>query len=129
MSVRTSGTCKQGVVVRQKQGEYLHYKIVVEGASPQFAFGCAHRHILSAENFVGHPMQTYEWVYLKAAVDSDATDDVYAISMLFIAARKYSLTLEHRASDRSVIETVCDMSFESDEPTEIARSSVEVFCV
>jgi hypothetical protein len=129
MTVKRSGTCKPSVVVRQKQGEYLHYKIVAQGANPQFAFGCAHRHILSAENFSGHPMETYQWVYLKSPADADAVDDVYATSVMFMAATKYSLTIEHRATDDSVVETVCDMTFESGDPTDIARSSVEVFCV
>jgi hypothetical protein len=129
MSVTVTGTCDQAVVVNQSQGEFLHYRVTVSGGNPQFAFGCAHRHILSAQNFPGHPMATYDWIYLRNPVDSDASDDSYGLSMLFIAATKYAVVIEHCDKTGKVIKRIGDVAYASTTPTDIARQSLEVFCV
>jgi hypothetical protein len=47
--------------------------------------------------------------------------------MLFVAATKYHLIIEHRASDNSVIEVLCDKTC-TGSPTDVARQSLEVIC-
>jgi hypothetical protein len=130
--VSCSGKSKNAVVVDHVNGEHLHYRVEVEGGNPQFAFGCAHRQIKSAAGFPGHPKAVYEWDYLQNPGECDAAKndgDVYGLSMLFIAASKYQITIEHRRQDGSVKEVLSDLVCESDDPEGVARRGLEVFCV
>jgi hypothetical protein len=130
-NVVCSGKSKNAVVVNHTIGEHLHYRLEVEGATPQFAFGCAHRSIKSAADFPGHPKAIYEWDYLGNPGECDSpkdVGDVYGLSMLFVAARKYQIKIEHRKKDGSVIEVLSDLVCESDDPQDIARRGLEVFC-
>src|SRR5689334_10138862 len=127
MANECMGTSKQSVVVNITSGEFLHYRVEVEGAEADFAFGCAHRPILSASDIPGHPKALYEWTYLDKPGQSDAEDDVYGLSMQFASARKYILKIDHRRKDGSVIEEVSNWTCESDEATATARRTLEVF--
>lgn len=131
--VHCSGKSRISVLVALGKGEHLHYRVEVQGATPQFDFGCAHREsIRKPEDFPGHPMNLYEWDYLRNPGDADApTDegDVYGLSMLFLAASRYHVTIEHRKSDGSVIAVLSDLVCESGDATGIARRGLEIFCV
>src|SRR5690349_72597 len=83
-----------GAKVRVSDGEYLVYRLTVEGAIPIFVFACTHRHRLAAKQFAGHPKQVYEWTWSHQSPNppgipnetSDGSDDTYGVVMQFAAA-------------------------------------------
>ena len=130
-NVECSGDSVNAVLVDQANGEHLHYRIEVLGVVPEFVFGCAHHVILKATDFENHPQAVYEWEYLRKEDQCDSpkdVGDVYALSMLFIAARRYHITIEHRRKNGSVIAELSDLICQSDNPHSRSDRSLEVFC-
>ncbi len=124
---RTARQQLGSVQVNRTAGEYLSYKLTVEGATPIFSFACEHRSLRSEKDFPGHPMREYEWLWGKDDADSDADDDVYVVGMSFLTATKYTLRVEHRRDDDSVIKLLKDIDYESQDPNDNFKETLRVF--
>ena len=111
------------------QGEYLFYRLTVWGAEGQFSFSCSHRTLRSAADFPGHPKQVYEWTWGQKASDKDDDDDIYGVRMAFITATKYTLLVEHRRKDGSVIQLLTDIDYESTDPGDSYQEDLHVVSV
>ena len=107
-----------GIKVRVSSGEYLYFRLTAQGAEPIFTFACKHKARLSEHQFDGHPKKVYEWTWSKGADESDNPKDMYAVGMSFIAALRYTLLVEHRAQDDSLIDLVKDIDYESNQPAD-----------
>jgi hypothetical protein len=124
---RTVRVRKGAVIVRFSQGEFLAFKLTVQGAEPIFTFACMHRALLSEHEFEGHPKQVYEWERgHDPSTEIDAEDDMYAVAMSFITAIKYTLEVEHRAQDGSVIKVLKDIDYKSQSPVDNFTETLEV---
>lgn len=106
------------VKVRVSQGEYLFFRLTVKGAEPIFTFACQHKARVSEHEFPGHPKKVYEWTWSKNGDESDLKNDVYAITMSFITAIRYTLVVEHRNADDTLIDLLKDIDYESTNPTD-----------
>lgn len=115
------------VMVNVSSGEHLHYKLTVKGAEPIFTFACKHKARLSEHEFNGHPKKVYEWDWCKSMDESDSTDDLYVVAMLFITAVKYTLLVEHRDNKGSLVNKLKDIDYESQEPTDNFTEILRVF--
>jgi len=123
------------VVVSLTNREYLNYKLTVQGASPVFTFACVHGPRLSEHQFAGHPKSLYEWNWSRPNPGpsgvpnetSDASDDLYVVSMSFLAALKYTLVVEHRDQNDGLIRTLKDIDFESTSPKDNFTETLRVF--
>lgn len=124
-------------LVNLSAGEYLFYKLTVKGAESIFTYACKDRARLSEHQFSGHPKQVYEWTWCRGSAlkpnapneQSDADDDLYAVTMAFITAIKYTLLVEQRRQDDSVVRTVKDLDFESKAPEDTFTETLRVFTV
>jgi len=113
-----------GVTVNVTDGEYLFYQLTVSGALPIFVFACTHKTRLRSDQFDGHPKATYEWTLSRTApiaqdapnVMVDDSEESYDVIMHFAAAIKYTLLVEHRDRNDSLIETLTNIDFESQAP-------------
>lgn len=124
---RTIRVRKGAVIVRFTQGEFLAFKLTVKGAEPIFTFACMHRALLSEHQFNGHPKQEYEWEWgHNPSTEIDAEDDMYGVAMSFITAIKYTLFVEHRAQNGSVIKVLKDIDYESQAPVDNFTETLEV---
>jgi len=132
LTIRTDDVA---AVVSLSGGEYLSYKLTVEGANPIFTFACKHNPRLSEHEFAGHPKQVYEWTWSRPTPGatgvpnekSDAVDDLYVVAMAFIAAVKYTLVIEHRDRNNKVIRKLQDIDYESQDPEDNFTESLRIF--
>lgn len=124
---RTVRVYKGAVIVRFSEGEFLSYKLTVKGAEPIFTFACMHRALLSEHQFEGHPKQVYEWNWGRNPdQEIDAEDDMYGVAMTFITAIKYTLLVEQRRQDGSVVKVLKDIDYESQAPEDNFTEPLEV---
>jgi hypothetical protein len=114
------------VKVRVSQGEYLFFRLTTQGAEPIFTFACQHKARVSEHQFPGHPKKVYEWTWSKSGDESDLKNDVYAITMSFIAAIRYTLLVEHRDSSDALIDLLKDIDYESTHPTDNFTETLRV---
>jgi hypothetical protein len=126
---RTARTDIDTVMVHISSGESLYYKVIAKGAEAVFTFACAHRLLKAANQFPGHPKQTYEWKWLKNPGEGDASQDIYGMQFSFISAVKYTLRIEHRNAQDAVIQLLQDIDYESKDPKDWYQESLEVFLV
>jgi len=132
ITVRTN---HEATTVKLSAGEYLAYKLKVEGARPIFAFSCSHRPRLRAEQFAGHPKQVYEWTWSRTKPNpsgipnelSDDTNDTYVVLMQFAAAIKYTLRVEQRDVNDVALRTLKDIDFETQQAEEDFPEGLDVF--
>jgi hypothetical protein len=132
LTVRTHDVA---ALINLSAGEYIFYKLTVKGAEPLFTYACKDRARLSEHQFQGHPKKTYEWTWsrnqpLAAGIpneNGDAPDDLYVVSMSFIAAIKYTLLVEQRRADDSVIRKLKDIDYESQSPEDNFTETLRVF--
>jgi hypothetical protein len=113
------------VMVNISKGEYLYYKLTVEGAIPIFTFACTDKPRFSADH--NHPHKVYEWTWCKDSDDSDSPDDLYGVAMLFMTAIKYTLVVEHLDKSKNIINTLKDIDYESQEPSDNFTEVLRVF--
>jgi hypothetical protein len=124
---RTIRSHDGAALVQVSTGEYLAYKLTVQGAIPLFTFACKHTSRRSQSDFPGHPKAVYEWTWSQNKNESDAADDVYGVAMMFLSALKYTLLVEHRRHDNSVIKTLQDIDYESTEHSDAFTEPLRVF--
>ena len=115
------------VIIDQTQGEYLEFKLSVRGAKAIFTFACKHRAIRSENEFPGHPLETYEWQWLKQLSDFDAHDDQYGVRMSFVPAIEYTLVVDYCNSEGTVIERLKDIDYKSTDPEDKFQEPLRVF--
>jgi len=117
-------------VVRFGEGEFLHFKLTVSGAEPLFSFACADHGRLSESDFGGHPTAVYEWD-LGAEKDErpDNVKDTYGVGMLFTTAVKYTLEVDYRRQNGSVISQLIDVDYKSTAPEDKYREILSVFSI
>lgn len=114
--------------LKNSSGEFLHYHLVVEGGQPAFAFGCKHPpNKLTEQSFPGGPKKVYDWDWGKNSGEIHSPDDVYVLALSFGGVTKYTLVIDRRAKDGSVLETVRDVDDESQVPTDKIREPLRVF--
>lgn len=126
---RTARTDLDTVMVHLSADEYLYYKVNAKGAEAVFTFACAHRLLKAANQFPGHPMQSYEWKWFKNPGDGDASQDIYGMQFSFVPAIKYTLRIEHRNAQDGAIQLLQDIDYESQDPKDWYQESLEVFLV
>jgi hypothetical protein len=121
-------------MVKLSAGEYIFYKLTVQGAEAIFTYACKHKARLSEHQFSGHPKQVYEWTWCRTAKldgmpnqPNDAGDDMYVVTMAFITTLKYTLVVEQRAENDSVIRTLKDIDYESQAPEDTFTETLRVF--
>jgi len=119
-----------GVEVDLAVGQYLFYRLTVQGAPPLFAWTCEHKRRLAGKDFQGHPKKVYEWTWCRGSTsDKDANIDTYSVGMRFTAATKYTLLVELRDRDDEPIRTVKDLDFESQAPQDSFTSTLDILVV
>lgn len=117
------------VILNVKKDEYLFFRVTVDGAEPIFTFGCSHRDKVSAIDFDDHPQQVYEWTFGKNGNDIDTNNDLHTVMMIFTAALKYTLFVQHRDKNNKLIEQLKDIDFESKDPTDLFGETLRIFVV
>jgi hypothetical protein len=115
------------VKVRISSGEYLSFRLTVQGAVPLFTFACKHKARLSEHEFPGHPKQVYEWTWSKGSDESDSSDDMYGVAMSFLTAIRYTLVVEHRDAQDNLINLLKDIDYESNHPADNFTETLRVF--
>ena len=115
------------VKVRISSGEYLFFRLTVQGAVPLFTFACKHQPRLSEHQFPGHPKKVYEWTWSKGTDESDAQDDMYGVAMSFLTAIRYTLVVEHRDAEDNLINLLKDIDYESNHPADNFTETLRVF--
>lgn len=115
------------VKVRVGQGEHLFFRLTVQGAEPIFTFACKHKARLSEHEFPGHPKKVYEWTWSRSADESDASDDMYGVAMTFLTAIRYTLLVEHRDAQGTLINLLKDIDYESQHPQDNFTETLRVF--
>jgi hypothetical protein len=83
----------------------------------------------AANQFPGHPMQTYDWKWLKNSGEGDASQDIYGMQFGFVPTIKYTLRIEHRNAQDGVIQLLQDIDYESQDPKDWYQEALEVFLV
>lgn len=126
---RTARTDIDTVLVHLAAHECLYYKVTAKGAEAVFTFACAHRLLKAANQFPGHPMETYEWKWFKNPGEGDASQDIYGMQFSFLSAIKYTLRIEHRDAKDTLIQLLQDIDYESQDPTDWYQEALEVFLV
>jgi hypothetical protein len=126
---RTARTDIDTVLVHFAAHEYLYYKVIAKGAEAVFTFACAHRLLKAANQFPGHPMETYAWKWFKNPGEGDASQDIYGMQFSFLPAIKYTLRIEHRDAKDALIQLLQDIDYESQDPTDWYQEALEVFLV
>lgn len=126
---RTARTDVDTVLLHLSAKEYLSYKVTAEGAEAVFTLACAHRLLKAANQFPGHPKQSYEWNWFQNAGEGDASQDIYGMQFSFLSAIKYTLRIEHRNAQNAVIQLLQDIDYESQDPKDWYQESLEVFLV
>jgi hypothetical protein len=117
-----------GAEVAVDKGEYLRYRIHVEGANPVFGWACKDRERRISRDFPGHPKQVYEWTWCRNnPQERDSNDDVYSVLMRFTAAVKYTLVVEHLDRNDRLIATLIDADYESQDPRDSFTNPLRVF--
>ena len=121
-------------MVKLSVGEYIHYKLTVQGAEPIFTYACKHRARLSEHQFSGHPKQVYEWTWCRTTElngvpnqRNDASDDMYVVTMAFITALKYTLVAEQRDRNDGTVRVLKDIDYESQSPEDTFTETLRVF--
>lgn len=117
------------VRVNLSQGEYLSFSLLTQGAQAIFSFACQHRTLLTQADFDSPPSQKYEWTWGKSPSDTDKSDDVYLVALSFLDATMYTLKIEHRRSDSTMIELLKDLDIESHDPAILYREPLHVLSV
>ena len=112
---------------KPEERQYLFYRVTAQGAEAVFSFSCEHQTRRSAGQFPGHPKQVYEWTWSKGGSESDAPDDVYGVLMSFVTATGYSLRVEHRRGDDSLIQLLKDIDYKSQVPQDSFNEPLRVF--
>jgi hypothetical protein len=118
---RDETTCDPSVTVDATAGEYLDYNLKASGAVPGFTYVCAHRDPISnSKQFPGHPQANYRWklqrtgAALPTVVAADSpTFDAYTVTLLFIAALEYELTINLCNQDGTLKKLVQNISYKS----------------
>lgn len=114
------------VKVRVSQGEYLYFRLTVQGAESIFTFACKHKARLSEHQFAGHPKKVYEWTWSKGQNESDFPMDMYALGMSFMTAIRYTLWVEHRDNSDAMIDLLKDIDYESTHATDNYTETLRV---
>src|SRR5712675_2391649 len=123
----TVKTNNETASVKVSAGEFLAYKLTVEGAAAIFTFICARATQLSHQDFAGDPKQVYQWTWCRASANPpdvlnrcvDARDQSHQVAMQFAAAIKYTLLIEHRDQADNLIKTVKDIDYASQGPEDL----------
>ena len=112
-------------------GDFVHYKLTVVGAEAHFAFTCKDRdNLLTHDDFPDHPTDLYEWDLGEGKTcEPDSDDDVYGLGMQFTSADKYTLVVEHRRANNTVIANQIDVDYESTVNTDKFIEILNVFAV
>jgi hypothetical protein len=114
--------------VRFGDGEYLHFALTASGAEPLFSFTCLQRDLLTQFDFENHPTDLYEWeVGSEKQITDDEDDDVYSVGMSFITAREYTLVVERRRANDSVIKTLINITYTSDVAEDKFVETIRIF--
>jgi hypothetical protein len=106
------------VKVHVSKGQHLFFRLTVQGAEPIFSFVCQDKARLSEHQFPGHPKKVYEWNWSKEGDESDRESDVYGVTMSFFTAIRYTLVVEHREDDGTLIDLLKDIDYESNHPAD-----------
>jgi hypothetical protein len=106
------------VKVHVSKGQYLFFRLTSQGAEPIFSFVCQDKARMSEHQFPGHPKKVYEWTWSKGVNESDRVNDVYGVTMSFFTAIRYTLVVEHREADDTVIDVLKDIDYESNHPAD-----------
>lgn len=125
--MRTVRTNVALLAVDLSAGEYLFYEVTVGGAEAAFVFTCEHRTLLESTDFPDHPQQVYRWVWSAEHFNSDNSDDVYTVMLSFLSAINYTLLVEHRKADDSLIAKLKDIDYTSQDPNDKFRETIEIF--
>jgi hypothetical protein len=131
VTIRTNNETAE---VRVSAGEFLAYKLTVEGAAAIFTFICARATQLSQQDFAGDPKQVYQWTWCHSAANPpdvlnrcvDARNQSHQVAMQFAAAIKYTLLIEHCDLANTLIKTVKDIDFESQGPEDLFVEGLNV---
>lgn len=119
---------KIGVGVDLDAGQYLFYRLTVQGAEPIFDWACEHITRLTSRDLDNHPTNVYEWTWGRDAPGRpDDDDDVYGVEMRFTATTKYTLFVELRDANDTPIRTLKDLDLASQAPEDFFVSTLRIF--
>lgn len=109
-------------------GEYLHFKLTASGPEPRFSFTCLQRDLFTQFDFSDHPTELYEWeVGSDKEITDDENDDVFTIGMQFVTNPEYTLVIERRRANDSVIKTLVDVTYTSNVAEDKYFETVRIF--
>jgi hypothetical protein len=117
----------QGVVrLELSKGEYLHYRLVAQGAHPIFTLTCEH-FILWDQNSFAAPLVIYERNWPQNVTEVHANEDIHTFMMSFVAADRYRLVIEHRDAAGQLLSVLKDIDCSSPEPSDSYIVSLEIY--
>lgn len=120
-------------VVNRSNGEYLFYKVTVSGAKPKFTY-VFEQQTLSQNQFDGDPKEIYEWTWCRSAnlspdspnVTGNSANDTQEVQMHFLTAIKYTLLIEQRHPDDSLVKVLKDVDYASQDPSDTFFATLQV---
>ena len=107
----TTRVDKSAVLLNFKDGERLRYRLKAEGAAPIFTLANTHRILWRSGD--PSPASGYERVWPKDESEIDANVEMLSFSVSFVAATKFTLTVERIDKSGNVIEVVKNKDYQS----------------
>lgn len=112
----------------QSGNEYLQYTLTVSGAQGKFAVvDNANRSVMKDTDYQT-PQHVYRRKWPQSPTELPPEDDqTYTLAISFVTATKYRYLVQRHRRDGSVVETIKDMDFESDDPSDKDFTAFRIF--
>ena len=116
---RTTRVSFFNVTVAQTNGELLRFRIDAKGAVPTFTFLSRHDVFFKASDFPGHPKSTYQRKFPLAKDEIGAKTAIYSLTFGFLGATAYTLLVELRDANNTLLKTIKDIDYEREDQTDV----------
>jgi hypothetical protein len=113
---RTVHKSEAAWIVRASAGEFVTCTVDVRGAVADFKFVCEHHDV-----FVPAPLtlSRYQWRTLHIRPDGRNAADVHTVQLNFTGAKFYRYRMELFAAGGTLLETLKDIEYGSEDPTDV----------
>jgi hypothetical protein len=125
---RTVTTDNFAVTLRRSDGnaDVLQYKLTARGAHPIFSLASDNRVVWSDRNFPA-PQMNYERKWPKNKSEITSNDLFHTLLLSFFTAVEYTLVVELCDKAGTVLETVKNIKYTSNEPSDAFPELLNVF--
>lgn len=111
--------------VNRSAREFLQFQITANGPTATFAFASQddsngnHETYFQASGFAGHPKTNYDRQWPLPGDRVIAPTAICALTFGFLGATKYTLLVELRDANNTVVSTIKDIDYERDDQTDV----------